>query len=800
MKMINFLKEVEKTTNKYLSEAGLDYSRNKKGETPFTKTDGSEFHIQKIIEDFAIAKGVTKAEAQKLFDGAVDNMTKRLEKSQKLNGTMIGNVAESVAFDMLDAIPMEDVKFNKRIFQELFQEVKSEVPEFYPLSNVFEPKRIEPTIWFAPDKLAPEFNSVRTAACSPDAKLIFNVPFMEKLMKFASIKGIKADPTKLHGKKYVSQGGNIPDEYLYAEFVLLHEIMHYGNGDFFFEKAYKLKGKLVNYVGDFVTNYNLVKSGYAQLPMGLFNDEINYDRYNSYQQMYDVVKEEMDKLKPEDQKDMQDQMDDMGDDMPDEGEGADPGDSNDQNKPTDEEIEQAAEEMRQKNECFRKCVEEGRFSEKMCGELCFGDMKGGDGEGGKSIDDPRIPKPEWQPDDVEGGKPGEGPSGEGEDNDEDSDDDGKGGGDGDKSPEETTDKDGGTTSDGEGDDKPDDKGKGGKSGEEDKAEQKKKEEDAKADMAAQEERAKKQKQDEKEGKTAGKIPSSVDDAIKDNANKMSNAQKDTGKQTKTGMNPDAIKPGDISSMMSGENTGSGKNSADSNPYALGEKQYKPKMNWKAMLKKMVPSGVVKNETYSRPSRRTTSSMVSVAQTGRGVVKPGTKEVDSDKKGLCFVLDNSGSTMGKIGAIQNDIMNLMKKQSKNLNNELYVMKFSNDVHYFKVDVKKKKYGRITDVADFVKTGRSSVKCDKPVKELFKSTYGGMTELTAKITLATRTLFQKNFNVVLFSDSDISGGNNATQLKQIFKDGKKQLAIIGCDKSDYKSFVDLLGNKNNITYYS
>lgn len=155
---------------------------------------------------------------------------------------MISNIAETVAFQMLEEIEITDVKFEKRVFQELFQEIKSEVPEFYPLSNVFEPKRVEPRIYYTPDPLTPEFAGVTTAACTPDAKLIFNVPFMEKLMKFAKIKGIKANPNKLHGKKYKSQGGNIPDEYLYCEFVLLHEIMHYANGDFFFEKAYNLNG------------------------------------------------------------------------------------------------------------------------------------------------------------------------------------------------------------------------------------------------------------------------------------------------------------------------------------------------------------------------------------------------------------------------------------------------------------------------------------------------------------------------------------------------------------------------------
>lgn len=751
--MFNFLKEAELSASKYLAEVGLDYGHNKKGSTNFTKSDGSEAYIQEIIEKYASTKGITTVEAQKIFDTKLEKFKINMEKSIKLNGTMLNNIGETVAFDLLEETPVDGIKFSKRIFQELFQEVKSEVPEFYPLSNSFEPKRIEPTIWYSPDKLAPEFNDVGTAACTPDAKLIFNVPFMEKLMKFASIKGIKANPNKLHGKKYVSQGGNIPDEYLYCEFVLLHEIMHYGNGDFYFEKAYKLNGNIVNYVGDFVTNYNLVKSGYAQLPIGLFNDDINYDRFNSYQQMYDVVEAELKKLSPKDQKDVMDQMDKMGDEMPKNGEGSDP-------NQTPQQKQQG------------QPGQQGPQGEKQEGE------GQGQGEGDQQ------------------GQPGQNQQGGSGDKKEQDKKDGQGSGDGDESDDKNPEK-----KDGLG-------GKGKETAEE-KAEQKKKEDAAKADMEAQKKRAEEQKKGEKEGKTSGvapadgqpkgNVPSSVDDAIKNNANKMAEAQQDKSRETKTGMNADAMKPGAIADMMKGNNNGTGQNSADGNPYSLGEKNYTPKLNWRAMLKKMVPSGVEKNETYSKPSRRTTSSMVTIAQTGAGVVKPGMKEIDSEKKGLCFILDNSGSTMGKIGEMQNDIMMLLAKEAKKLNGVMYVMKFSNDVHYFKVDVKTKKYARITDVADFIATGKSNIKCDEPIKGLFRSTYGGGTELTSKITMACKTLFTMNFNVVMFSDTDIVAGNNAQQLQQIYNFGKKQLALIGCDKNDYKAFVDLLGSKGNITYY-
>jgi len=729
---MNFLEDIENLASIYLNEAGLNYKHKKKGETPFEKTDGTEFHIQTILEKFAEANKITKQEAQQYFDlkkqEAIDNM----KKSMKINGTMIDNIGESIAFEMLESIEIEDIKFNKRTFLDLFEKVKYEVPEFYPLSNSFEPRRIEPKIVFVPDPLSPEYASVGTAACTPTATLIFNVPFLENLMKFSNIKGLKANPNFLHGQKYVSQGGDIPDEYLYCEFVLLHEIMHYANGDFFFEKAFNLNGKLVNYVGDFITNYNLVKSGYAQLPIGLFNDEINYDRYNSYQEMYNVVEEEMKRLSDEEKEKMMDQLDQLGDEMPDEGEGADPENKNGQ--PQD-------------------------------GQPQDGQPQDGQPQDGQPQD--------GQPQD---GQPQDGQNGSGDGEKSDDKQDGQNGsGDGEKS-----------------DDKQD-----GQNGSGD-GEKSKEELDKEAQEA--EKRAKEREEAENEGKTSGTVPKSIDDAIKQNQQMQQKGQEDLGRETKPGMNKDGMQPGDISNIMKGNNNG-GPLSADGNPYALPERQYKPKLNWKQMLKKMIPSGTDKDETYTKPSRRTTSSMVSIAQTGSGVVKPGIKENPSDKKGLCFVLDESGSTMGAIGEMKSAILKLMEKNAKQLNGIMYIIKFSNDVHLFKVDVKKKKYGRVTNIQEFIKTGKSDIKCTKNALELFKSTYGGGTNLNSKIAnIVIKMKTQLNFNTVIFSDTDIAYGDNAQTLKRMYKQlGPKAFALIGTDLEDYKAFVKLLGDKKNITHF-
>jgi hypothetical protein len=47
---MDFLKEIELITKKYLAEAGLDYSHNKLGETKFTKTHGYQiFFVLQLL-------------------------------------------------------------------------------------------------------------------------------------------------------------------------------------------------------------------------------------------------------------------------------------------------------------------------------------------------------------------------------------------------------------------------------------------------------------------------------------------------------------------------------------------------------------------------------------------------------------------------------------------------------------------------------------------------------------------------------------------------------------------------------
>lgn len=195
-------------------------------------------------------------------------------------------------------------RFNIKTFNELIRKIRAESRSFFPLRNMVDYHVIHnPSFTPIGDgvnpKLDKRFKSVTTAAATADGTFIFNVHFCQALLDFAHLKGLKA-PANRFGKKYTSQGGSIPDDWLYIEFLIRHEIMHYTYSDFHYEKVIPDSNpKIINWVGDFRSNHKLVEQGLPQLPMGLFSSYVNFHKQGSYREMYNLVKNEFDKLKDE---------------------------------------------------------------------------------------------------------------------------------------------------------------------------------------------------------------------------------------------------------------------------------------------------------------------------------------------------------------------------------------------------------------------------------------------------------------------------------------------------------------------
>ena len=295
-----------------LKEA-FDNKRREFGEVKFSETSLDDPHVKDIIDKIVNKYGVKKEELIQRVQDKVKEFEDIAKKSPILYDTIKKNIIEQQIFDLIEEHKIADTapRFSVPMFSKLIRLIKIEHDQFFPLRNFIDHKYLyKPIVILVPSN-KPEYkkyNDVDTAAATPTGEFIFCVPFMQKLIDYAHLKGITPK-----GKKYKSNGGEIPDEYAYIEFLIIHEYMHYTYADFHYQKKLKANGKIINWVGDFRTNYLLVKSGFEQLPIGLFSDHVNYDRQRSYKEMYDIVKAEFDKLTKDQQDKVENMMDGMGD-------------------------------------------------------------------------------------------------------------------------------------------------------------------------------------------------------------------------------------------------------------------------------------------------------------------------------------------------------------------------------------------------------------------------------------------------------------------------------------------------------
>lgn len=328
----------------------LSVRKMEPGKVPFSTSSLQDPWIVKAIKYISSESGVPEAEIIKMVSGKIQEMQKRSQLAPALYQTMLKNAVESEVFGMIwngvpdDSNPLMsglarmfgkdaptkpvgkepvNTKFSDRVFMQLVRFIKADHDEFFPLRGFVDRRVLDNEQWVVlPNENYAQYGSIKTAAATPTGIFMFDRHFCQKLVDYGELKGIKGN-----GVKYVSQGGPIPDSYAYIEFLILHELMHFSNDDFYYQHIIpNANGTIINWVGDFRSNYLLVKSGYAQLPMGLYNDMINYDRQSEYIQMYKIVEDEFNKLNPNQQKQVSQDMDGHGDDHgPGQEEGAKPG-------------------------------------------------------------------------------------------------------------------------------------------------------------------------------------------------------------------------------------------------------------------------------------------------------------------------------------------------------------------------------------------------------------------------------------------------------------------------------------------
>lgn len=298
-------------------------------------------HIQKIINYISKEGKVPVSEVEEELMHEFDELSKMAKKSPMLFGAMLDNVFEKALFKMFAPKeirdPQDDVYLNKAgkeaqakgekldkskhgakrvaapqpknapqfdasIFTALVRRIQVENWSIFPLRNLFNRKPIRaPRFILVPSSDAKdqaEYGDIDTAAATHKGEFIFNKHFMQQCLNYAHVREVKPK-----SGKYENNGGKFPPEYSLIEFLILHEFFHYTHADFHYQEVIvdyqgkKALPKIINWVGDFRSNYDLVKSGHEPIPMGLYNHNVNYDQMASYKEMYDTVKRELMKLK-----------------------------------------------------------------------------------------------------------------------------------------------------------------------------------------------------------------------------------------------------------------------------------------------------------------------------------------------------------------------------------------------------------------------------------------------------------------------------------------------------------------------
>lgn len=284
-----------------IKESTLGRKSMTKGTVAFKKSAVSDTHIANIVKKVATDTGVSEQDLMQQISDKIEKLKEIGQYSNILYSTMLQNAAEDGAFEIIRTskfpVKKEEHTLNFKIFKQLIRLVQAENPAFFPLQSPDGLQIINDILPIMVPSIKDEykkFNPVTTAAISNKGDFIFNKDFLESLLYYGAAVDVKPQ-----GKKYISNGGTIPDNYCYIEFIIMHEILHWAYGDFFAGKRFKQYSPIAHNIGsDLRSNYLLVKNGYEQLPIGFFSDEINFDRpeTSSYQKLMAVVDKELKKV------------------------------------------------------------------------------------------------------------------------------------------------------------------------------------------------------------------------------------------------------------------------------------------------------------------------------------------------------------------------------------------------------------------------------------------------------------------------------------------------------------------------
>ena len=174
------------------------------GEVDFSKTSLSDPHVEKIIDEIVKTTGLDKNELLKEINKELAEYDDLYKKPPILFDTIAQNTVESVVFDLLDKhknLAQGAPKFRDSVFTKMLTIIYAEHNQFFPMRSIVDSKPLKKPVFVFVPSSAPGhnergYNNIDTAAAYPDGTFVFNRDFMQKLIDFAFLKGVRPKKRK----------------------------------------------------------------------------------------------------------------------------------------------------------------------------------------------------------------------------------------------------------------------------------------------------------------------------------------------------------------------------------------------------------------------------------------------------------------------------------------------------------------------------------------------------------------------------------------------------------------------------
>jgi Putative metallopeptidase domain len=216
---------------------------------------------------------------------------------------------------------------------------------------------------------------------------------------------------------------------------------------------------------------------------------------------------------------------------------------------------------------------------------------------------------------------------------------------------------------------------------------------------------------------------------------------------------------------------------------------KPRMPWRALLRKMLSSSAsALSPSYAKPARRSVTGITVAARLGAAAVKPGEKVIEEKHNKVCLVFDTSGSMWDNVPRILKEAQTLLGLLGKS-KFPVGVIFFAGYAEYYEINLGANTWVKVNSAQDMGKTMPKNA--NRNYMELLSKGASGGTDFSSTLASNLTQLASQGYNIMIFSDSDMFAPHNWERLSELWSKHKANVFFVAESVETWKQAVQKLG---------